>query len=113
MRENQPRKSIVAPILIFGICLLIAVIMLLVAVTTWVSELTGSTVYGAVIVGGFFAIVALVLYFAAVRDAVRSIQEKIDSVMHVVEIVRGGYQMITTKVNNWAYSFLSGVLRRL
>ena len=41
--------------------------MFLTAVVLWLSEILGSTVLACIIVGGVFAIVAIIIYFASVR----------------------------------------------
>ena len=52
MNENQPRRHLITPIVVFGITALIAVVMLLWALVIWLAQLTGSMIWATLILGG-------------------------------------------------------------
>ena len=60
MNENQPRRHLITPIVVFGITALIAVVMLLWALVIWLAQLTGSMIWATLILGGVFALIALI-----------------------------------------------------
>ena len=61
MNENQPRRHLITPIVVFGITALIAVVMLLWALVIWLAQLTGSMIWATLILGGVFALIALIV----------------------------------------------------
>ena len=73
MNENQPRRHLITPIVVFGITALIAVVMLLWALVIWLAQLTGSMIWATLILGGVFALIALIVYLVSVRPAVQYI----------------------------------------
>ena len=75
MNENQPRRHLITPIVVFGITALIAVVMLLWALVIWLAQLTGSMIWATLILGGVFALIALIVYLVSVRPAVQYISD--------------------------------------
>ena len=65
MNENQPRRHLITPIVVFGITALIAVVMLLWALVIWLAQLTGSMIWATLILGGVFALIALIVAILA------------------------------------------------
>ena len=61
MNENQPRRHLITPIVVFGITALIAVVMLLWALVIWLAQLTGSMIWATLILGGVFALSAALI----------------------------------------------------
>ena len=79
MNENQPRRHLITPIVVFGITALIAVVMLLWALVIWLAQLTGSMIWATLILGGVFALIALIVYLVSVRPAVQYISDQLDN----------------------------------
>ena len=109
MNENQPRRHLITPIVVFGITALIAVVMLLWALVIWLAQLTGSMIWATLILGGVFALIALIVYLVSVRPAVQYISDQLDNIAEMAQIVRSGYNWITDKLN----SILCSVLETL
>ena len=99
MNENQPRRHLITPIVVFGITALIAVVMLLWALVIWLAQLTGSMIWATLILGGVFALIALIVYLVSVRPAVQYISDQLDNIAEMAQIVRSGYNWITDKLN--------------
>ena len=106
MNENQPRRHLITPIVVFGITALIAVVMLLWALVIWLAQLTGSMIWATLILGGVFALIALIVYLVSVRPAVQYISDQLDNIAEMAQIVRSGYNWITDKLNIMWCSFL-------
>ena len=102
MNENQPRRHLITPIVVFGITALIAVVMLLWALVIWLAQL-----------GGVFALIALIVYLVSVRPAVQYISDQLDNIAEMAQIVRSGYNWITDKLNSILCSVLESLLRKL
>ena len=100
MNENQPRRHLITPIVVFGITALIAVVMLLWALVIWLAQLTGSMIWATLILGGVFALIALIVYLVSVRPAVQYISDQLDNIAEMAQIVRSGYNWITDKLNS-------------
>lgn len=107
MNENQPRRHLITPIVVFGITALIAVVMLLWALVIWLAQLTGSMIWATLILGGVFALIALIVYLVSVRPAVQY------NIAEMAQIVRSGYNWITDKLNSILCSVLESLLRKL
>ena len=88
MNENQPRRHLITPIVVFGITALIAVVMLLWALVIWLAQLTGSMIWATLILGGVFALIALIVYLVSVRPAVQYISDQLDNIAEMAQIVR-------------------------
>ena len=113
MNENQPRRHLITPIVVFGITALIAVVMLLWALVIWLAQLTGSMIWATLILGGVFALIALIVYLDSVRPAVQYISDQLDNIAEMAQIVRSGYNWITDKLNSILCSVLESLLRKL
>lgn len=69
--ENKPSGGrFIAALLFFATTAGIAILLLLTALVIWLSSVTGSFIASALIAGGFFAVLALLVYLFAIRDAV-------------------------------------------
>ena len=113
MNENQPRRHLITPIVVCGITALIAVVMLLWALVIWLAQLTGSMIWATLILGGVFALIALIVYLVSVRPAVQYISDQLDNIAEMAQIVRSGYNWITDKLNSILCSVLESLLRKL
>ena len=67
--------SFVAALVFFVMTALIAIFLLLTALVVWLSEVTGSFILSSLIVGGFFAVLAAVIYLLAIREGVERIRK--------------------------------------
>ena len=67
---------------------------------------------GAVL-GGVFALIALIVYLVSVRPAVQYISDQLDNIAEMAQIVRSGYNWITDKLNSILCSVLESLLRKL
>ena len=72
MKDSQaPTGNIVASLVFFGVTAAIAIILFIDAFVMWLASLTGSVAVAALITGGFFAVLAAVVYLLSVRSAVK------------------------------------------
>ena len=64
--ENKPSGGrFIAALLFFATTAGIAILLLLTALVIWLSSVTGSFIASALIAGGFFAVLALLVYRSA------------------------------------------------
>lgn len=96
--KPHSRRHFVASVIWFTTTAIIALLLLLTAVVVWLSELTGSFIFSALIVGGFFAMVSMMIYLLSVRDAMEEIRDEIDTIYEVARTVKTGYEWVTEKV---------------
>ena len=107
MKDSQaPTGNIVASLVFFGVTAAIAIILFIDAFVMWLASLTGSVAVAALITGGFFAVLAAVVYLLSVRSAVKYVRDRIDTVYEVASRVKEGYDWLSDK-----FSVLS-VLRK-
>ena len=96
-RESSEGRFVIA-FLLFGTTVAIALLLLLTALVVWLSELTGSFIASALILGGFFAVVAALIYLVSIREAVERIRTRAETVYEVARIARSGYEWVTDKI---------------
>lgn len=82
----------------FGLAAFFALALFIAAFVVWLWELTGSFLASTLIVGGFFAVLAAAVYFLSVRDAVRQIQDQVETVYNVARLVNTGYNWLLQRV---------------
>ena len=103
MKDSQaPTGNIVASLVFFGVTAAIAIILFIDAFVMWLASLTGSVAVAALITGGFFAVLAAVVYLLSVRSAVKYVRDRIDTVYEVASRGKEGYDWLSDK-----FSFLS------
>ena len=73
--------------------------LLLTALVIWLSSVTGSFIASALIAGGFFAVLALLVYLFAIRDAVEQIRRQAETVYEVAHAAQTGYEWLAGKVS--------------
>ena len=93
MNENQPRRHLITPIVVFGITALIAVVMLLWALVIWLAQLTGSMIWATLILGGVFALIALIVYLVSVRPAVQYISDQLDNIAEMAHLLYWNWKL--------------------
>ena len=70
----SPTGNIVTSLIFFGVTAAIAIILFIDAFVMWLASLTGSVAVAALITGGFFAVIAAVVYLLAVRSALNYVR---------------------------------------
>ena len=98
----SPTGNIVTSLIFFGVTAAIAIILFIDAFVMWLASLTGSVAVAALITGGFFAVIAAVVYLLAVRSALNYVRDRIETVYEVASRIKEGYDWLSDK-----FSFLS------
>ena len=97
--ENKPSGGrFIAALLFFATTAGIA-LLLLTALVIWLSSVTGSFIASALIAGGFFTVLALLVYLFAIRDAVEQIRRQAETVYEVAHAAQTGYEWLAGKVS--------------
>ena len=89
--------SFVAALVFFVMTASIAIFLLLTALVEWLSVVTGSFILSSLIVGGFFAVLAAVIYLLAIREGVERIRDQVETVYDVARAAKEGYEWLTDK----------------
>ena len=98
--ENKPSGGrFIAALLFIATTAGIAILLLLTALVIWLSSVTGSFIASALIAGGFFAVLALLVYLTAIRDAVEQIRRQAETVYEVAHAAQTGYEWLAGKVS--------------
>ena len=100
--QPAPGGHLIAPLVFFVFASIIAMCLFIGAFVMWLASLIGSIAVAALITAGFFAVLALVIYFLSVRTAVAQLRDRLDTVYDVAMRVRAGYNWLSDK-----FSFLS------
>ena len=90
--------SFVAALVFFVMTASIAIFLLLTALVVWLSEVTGSFILSSLIVGGFFAVLAAVIYLLAIREGVERIRDQVETVYDVARAAKEGYEWLDRQV---------------
>lgn len=91
MRE---RSSYFTALIIVVLAGLAAALLFVAALVLWLAKLMGSVIYPCLIVGLFFALLALLLYKLSLRDVIRELHERIDLIYDVTKSVRDGVEWV-------------------
>lgn len=91
-------RSVAGPLVSFSLTAVIAVGMLLTALLLWLAEIVGSVALACIMVGGLFALVALIIYFASVRRTFARFREHLDTVYEVSRLAKSGYEWILHRI---------------
>ena len=85
MRE---RSSYFTALIIVVLAGLAAALLFVVALVVWLAELMGSVIYPCLIVGLLFALFAAIIYQLSLRDIIREIDERMDTIYAVTKTLR-------------------------
>ncbi|MEG2771923.1 MAG: hypothetical protein RR960_06225 [Alistipes sp.] len=96
--RRSSRGHLVAAFVFFGLITFIAIILLLTALVVWLSILTDSVIVATTLIGGFFAVLAFVIYLLVIRDAIEHLCEKFDTIFEVAQVMHVGYKWLTEKI---------------
>ena len=75
-----------------------AFFLLIAATVAWLAALLGSLLYAVLIVGGFFAVVATLIYLLAIHRPLQRIREQAETVYEVARLFQSGYDWVMGKV---------------
>jgi ABC-type multidrug transport system fused ATPase/permease subunit len=87
----QPRK-VLMPIIWFVTTIVIALILLVVALVVWVAELVHSGSVAALIVGGVFMLISLIIYLITARKSIEYLHNHLETIYDVAYAARRGYR---------------------
>ncbi|HBX90074.1 hypothetical protein [Alistipes sp.] len=96
--ENPKRGYLAASIAGFITTALLAVMLGLTAAVAWLTQLTGSLVAASLVIGGFFAVIAAIIYRLSIRDAVEQLRTQVETVYDVARAAKSGYEWIAERV---------------
>ena len=89
MRERYSYFTALVIVVLAG---LVTALLFVTALVLWLAELMGSVIYPCLIVGLFFALLAFVVYRVSLRDIVRDIYERMDTIYAVTKTLRDGVE---------------------
>ena len=98
MNDRSPSGGFVTVLLLFGISILVSMLMALTALLVWLSSLIGSFPLSAAILGALFALVAWAIYRFSIREELRALQARIETIYEVAHPARSGYEWLVAKV---------------
>lgn len=98
MNNKTPRGHFVAALVWFGLTTAIAIVLLVAALVVWLSELTGSFIASALLIGGFFAVLSMVIYLLVIRDAMERFRTQLETIYEVARLAQTGYEWIVEKL---------------
>lgn len=99
--RNTRGSHFAVSLLMFALMALTAMFMLLTAAVVGLSVLTGSIIVSSLIIGGVFAMIALMIYLLVLRDAFEKLHTQIDTIYDVARSARTGYEWVSEKLALW------------
>ena len=99
--RNSIRGHFGSALIVFALCAIMAILLLLMALVVWLSEVTGSLILAATLVGAFFDVLSAVIYWLALKDAIQRIGAKLDTVYDVAHTVQIGYEWVLERLSLW------------
>ena len=100
MTDNRHSSGghFVASSLAFLFSAVTAFCLLIAAAVAWLAAVLGSLLYAVLIVGGFFALVAVLIYLLAIHRPLQRIREQAETVYEVARRFQAGYDWVMDKV---------------
>lgn len=98
MEHSTSGGRFAVALLLFGISLLMAILLLLTALLVWITQATGSLIVAALIMGVFFALAALGIYLASIRETLERLRAQAETVYEVARAARSGYEWVLGKI---------------
>lgn len=89
--NSSPRK-VFTPIILFITTAIIAFVLLVVSLVIWVAEMIKSGSIAALIVGGLFLVVSLLIYMTAARKSMDYLRDRLDTIYDVAYAAQRGYR---------------------
>lgn len=95
MREHNTTSShLGSGLILFALAAVISLILLVGGLTMLLSKMMGSLIGAMLIMGGFFAIIAALIYYFSLHEAFRQLRQHLDTVYHVAQAAQWGYEMV-------------------
>lgn len=85
-------------LLLFCVLAVMGIVLLIVALVIGVSEWLGSFTWSALLVGGVFLLAAAGIYLLAIKDPVRQIRARVETVYDVARLLKQGYDWVAAKL---------------
>ena len=89
---------LITSLLFFALSATIALLLLLAALLTWLSDVTGSFILSASIMAVFFALVSWAIYRFAIHHAIEQIRTQAATVYEVARLAKAGYEWVVDKI---------------
>lgn len=100
MGNSKTRHThLVAGLTIFTLAGLTAWLLLLTTLVVWLAVVLHSLIASTAIVGGFFLLVAVVIYFTSIRAGIAHIRERFSTIYNVAHMVQTAYQWVSDKIS--------------
>lgn len=104
---NPPPGKVLWPIIFFVSTVLIAFVLLVVALVVWIAEVIESGFLAALIVGGLFLALSLLIYLTTARRAIEYLQNRLETIYDVAYAARRGYRATVKIFNSFFSDFFS------
>lgn len=89
MNDNRP---IFVPMAIASIAIMMSTLLLSAAVVVWLAEVFGSLVIPCLLVGGFMATIALVVYLVTLRSTFKMLSVQVTTMYEISRVIQRGYE---------------------
>ena len=96
MRDNH---SCFVALLVVALAAFVALLLFVAALVLWLAEWFGSVVEPCLIVGGFFAFLAFVVYRLALRSALREFDDHFSIVYEMMKLLHSGVDWLKALVH--------------
>ena len=104
---NPPPRRVLTPIMLFATTALVAFVLVVAALVIWLAEIVGSGAIAALMVGGLFLVVSLLIYLISVRRAMEYLHDKVETIYDVAFTARQGYRRIVRIFSSFCGDFFS------
>ena len=98
MGAHPPRSHFGLSLVLFGLSVVAAFLLLVTAFTEWLATCLHSSALASLVCGGFFIIVAVVVYFCALHESLQQFRSQMETVYEVAETLRNAYRRMMRTV---------------
>ncbi len=91
--------SVVSALICFGVMILLAALLFIMAFILWLGELVGSIMMATFIIGVLFALVAMIVYIRSAQPALEHIREQTETIYEVAVRARDFAEWLGDKLS--------------
>lgn len=97
--KTPPPRRVLTPIIAYIACGVTALVLFVTSLVSWLSRHVCSGACAALMVGGAFLVLSLIIYVVSARRSIEHLKEHIETIYDVALTARTGYRKVMDFLN--------------
>lgn len=99
--RNSASNHLGSGVLLFLLTASMALLLLVCALTVFLSQLIGSLIGAMLLLGALFGVVAGTVYYFSLHDTFRQLQSRLETIYEVARAAQWGYEQVIVWLQRW------------